>query len=278
MAEAFTAAVCQMCSGKDRAENLERAKALIARAKVLGADVVVLPEYMAFNGKGYKYQGESLQGETVTCLRKAAARHGLWIVGGTFPLENEGAFPYNTLLVISPDGEIRCSYSKLHLFDIHVDGAPKRGESGGCSPGDRIVLLDTPFGRWGFAICYDLRFGELFRLQAEAGADVIFMPSSFTRVTGEAHWEVLIRARAIENSVYILAPDQAGESEIMEAYGHSMIVDPSGKVLAQARAEEEVLLARIDPELSGRLRRQFAVFDNRRPDMYQLSSDKISCL
>ena len=158
----------------------------------------------------------------------------MWLVSGSFPEQNKRDKPYNTLVLIDPRGNIRCRYRKLHMFDIEVENTPSYRNPTTAWPEMKLSWRILSWGRLGFAICYDLRFGEMFRLMALQGAQVIFMPASFTMNTGKDHWETLLRARAIENGVYLVAPNQMGQKNNMLAYGKSMVVDPWGDVIARA--------------------------------------------
>ena len=184
------------------------------------------------------------------------------------PAQNEGKKIRNTLMLINPYGEIVCKYSKLHMYDVEVENGPSYKESDDITPGENIVLVDTPFGRWGFAICYDIRFPELFRIMAVNGAELIFTPASFSAETGVCHWETILRTRAIENSLYIAAPDQIGQKPKTTAYGHSLIIDPWGNVIADAGTDENVIIAEIDREYLQSVRKQLPSLSNRREDIY----------
>ena len=204
-----------------------------------------------------------------------AAKHKVWIVSGSFPEEQENGKPYNTLILADPEGNIRCRYRKLHMFDVEVENTPSYKESDHNTAGNEIVLVDTELGRLGFAICYDIRFGEMFRIMALQGAQVIFLPASFTMNTGKDHWETLLRARAIENGVYIVAPNQMGKKTNMLAYGKSMIIDPWGDVIARASDKTGSILAEIDLDYLERVRRQIPSLENRRRDMYEVMGEKV---
>ena len=268
-------AVCQMDSRDDRQANLEQAEQLIREAAAKGAAIAALPETMSFIGRGYSHQAEPIPGPTSDLLCQWARETGLWLVSGSFPEADASGKPKNTLLLIDPEGTIRCSYSKLHMFDVVIENGPTYLESGHNRAGDKIVLADTPLGRLGFGICYDLRFAEQFRLMALRGAQVIFLPSSFTMNTGKDHWEPLLRARAIENGVYMVAPGQIGQKTGMNAYGKSMVVDPWGNVIAQAGDRPCCVTAEIDLDYLDAVRAQIPSLQNRREDVYSISSDKI---
>ena len=267
-------AVCQIDSQNDKWQNLQQAAKMIEENAKKGADLIAFPETMNFMGKGYRYQAEPIPGETTEFLCEQARKHHVWLVSGSFPEKTEEEKPKNTLVLISPEGEICCKYSKLHMFDIDADGKSYR-ESAGNTAGDEIVLADTLFGRIGFAICYDLRFGEMFRLMALHGANLVIMPSSFTYETGKKHWETLIRARAIENGMYIVAPNQIGEKTTMKAYGHSMIVDPYGAVVEVAEDKVCSIMAEIDTAEVAKARNSIPSLENRRSDVYDVTSQAV---
>lgn len=266
----YVAAICQMDSQNDKQQNLKQAEAMIGEAAGQGAKLAVFPEMMNFMGKGYRYQAEAIPGITSEFLCGQAREKHIWIVSGSFPEEAGSGKPKNTMLLIDPQGNIRCKYSKLHMFDVELEQGGSHRESAYNTAGDAITVVDTDLGTMGFAICYDLRFPELFRLMALRGAQVICIPSSFTLESGKDHWEVLLRARAIENGVYILAPNQAGKKSSMNAYGNSMVVDPWGRVIARAGERAGCLLAQIDLDYVEDVRRQIPVLSNRREDVYRL--------
>ena len=271
--EKYKVALCQMDSQNNKEENLKAAKQMIGEAAAKGASVVVFPENMNFCGKGLRYQAESIPGPTTDFLAEQAREHNIWIMSGSMP-ETCGEKPKNTLVLISPTGELCCKYSKLHLFDVDLTDGSSFRESHSVTPGEEIVHCDTELGRLGFTICYDLRFGELYRLLSLEGAQVIFVPACFAMQTGQAHWEVLLRARAIENGVYIVACNQIGEKYNMTAYGHSMVIDPWGKVIAKAEDKPGVLMAEINLRRIDEVRSQIPSLANRRPDLYDLREIK----
>lgn len=263
-----------MDSQNDKEENLNAAGEMIEEACRQGASIVVLPENMNFTGRGLRHQAEPVPGHTTDFLAALAKQHGIWIVSGSFPEICTEENPRNTLVVIDPNGEICCKYSKLHMFDIDLSDGTSFHESHYTSSGEDIVLCETPLGTLGLTICYDLRFGELYRLLALRGAEVVFVPACFSIKTGPAHWEVLLRARAIENGVYIVACDQTGEKSNITAYGHSMVIDPWGKVIAKTDETPGVLMAEIDLSYIDEVRAQIPVLKNRREDIYELSGKK----
>ncbi|MFT4569508.1 MAG: putative amidohydrolase [Hyphomicrobiaceae bacterium] len=269
------AAVIQMRSGADRSANLRTARELVLQAAKQGAELVALPEVVAWRGPKDQEvaQGETLQGPTVQALSAVAAEARVWIVGGSFLERLDGDDRcYNTATLFAPDGDLVASYRKIHLFDIDIPGQVSVRESDTRRAGSETICVETPFGRIGLAVCYDLRFPELFRRLADAGAEVVVMPSAFTLPTGRAHWHPLIRARAIENQCYFLAPNQFGSAAHDSAsptglaeYGHSLIVDPWGSILAEAPEDTPaVIVADLDAALLAKVRRDLPSLEHRR--------------
>ena len=269
----FDVAVLQMNSGSDKDANIEQALDLIDRAAARGARLAVLPEVWTYLGpdEGNRPTAESIPGPVSQLLADRARRHGMYVHGGSY-LETRPDDPglYNTSLVFNPDGDIIASYSKIHMFDVVLDGDAKYMESATVSPGDEIVTLDIDGMPVGLAICYDLRFPELFRILALRGSRMIVLPAAFTMTTGKDHWEILIRARAIENEVFFVACGQCGMHPPGNwCYGRSMIVDPWGTVLATAQDGVGVAQATIQDERVAAVRRQIPSLANRRPEAYR---------
>ena len=274
--EKYIVAICQMDSQDDKRENLLTAANMIDEAIKKGAKLIAFPENFNFIGRGFTRQAEDSGGETINFLCDAAREKNIWIMGGSFLENTPNKKNSNTSVLIDDRGNIQCKYQKLHLFDVDLKGGLGYTESSRITAGEKIVIAKTQLGVLGFAICYDLRFPELFRLMAVNGAQVIFAPSCFTYETGRAHWEALLRARAIENAVYVVAPAQTGNKYNMKSYGHSMIVDPWGEVVAQADDEVCCLFAEINLDKIGETRSQIPALYNRRKDIYNLSSNKIT--
>ena len=264
------AAVIQMTSTDDVAANLDAARALLAEAASSGAQLAGLPENFAYlRREGSPIQcAQTLEGEIVGALREIARRHRMWIVGGSFPERIAGdSRVWNTSVLVSDAGEIAGVYRKIHLFDVDLReaGGARYAESSTIAPGKEIVLAHTPFGALGLSICYDLRFPELYRDLAARGARWLAIPSAFTPHTGKDHWEVLLRARAIENQAFVLAPAQCGRhNEARSSYGRSLIVDPWGLVLAQAADRPGVALADCQLEDQDRIRTSLPALSHRR--------------
>jgi deaminated glutathione amidase len=271
-ADLLRVAAIQMNSREDKSKNIETALRLIDLAVGTGAKLVALPEVWAYLGPevGNRDSAESVPGPLTDLLADRARRHGIFLHTGSF-YEARAGDPriYNTNVVISPDGDIIAKYSKIHMFDVVLDGVATYQESATVSPGDEIVTVDIDGVSVGLAICYDLRFPELFRILALRGAQVIMLPAAFTMTTGKDHWEILIRARAIENGVYMVAPAQVGShGEGHWCYGRSLIADPWGTVLAIAPDRETVISADLDMAYLQQIRRQVPSLANRMPDRY----------
>jgi len=255
----FRAALVQLRSGRAVAPNMEMAETLIRRAAKEGAVYVQTPE----NTSIMEFETERLLAAIDTEEKSAALAQlcalakelGIWLHVGSLGTRLDGGKIANRSYVIAPDGTIAARYDKLHMFDVDLAGGESYRESRTFDPGSKAVLADLPWGRLGMSICYDLRFAALYRALASAGADLIAVPAAFTKQTGEAHWRVLLRARAIETGAFVLAAAQGGLHENgRSTYGHSMIVSPWGEVLAEAGEDPQILLADIDPGLSAEAR------------------------
>lgn len=272
---ALRVAAVQTTATADRDRNVERAGTLVDAAVRDGAELVVLPElWNVFGTPAVLRAGaETLDGPTSTWASATARRHGIWLLAGSIPEVVEGSpLIHNTSCLYAPGGERAATYRKIHLFDNEVPGAAYT-ESATVAPGGEIVTAPACGTTLGLAICYDLRFPELFRILALRGATVFVLPSWFTAVTGRAHWEVLLRARAIENACFVVAADQdgtlaAGTDGEVTAHGHSAIVDPWGTVLAVAPDGEGHVCADLDLGLVDETRRRLPSLANRRPGTY----------
>jgi len=262
------AAVVQWCTGHDKDANRRAAEALCTDAASRGAALVLLPElWNAWIGTpDDRTHAEPVPGPSATFLAELASRTGLWIVGGSL-LEADAATGrfYNTSLVFDPQGQCVATYRKLHLFDVTLDGRDPRRESDVFDAGDRIVSADTPWGRLGLSICYDLRFAELYRVLMRDGATMLAVPAAFSAVTGPDHWQVLLRARAIENQAFVLAAGQCGTHlDGRRSHGHSLIVDPWGEVVAVRAEGEGVVLAELKAARLNAVRMQLPALAHRR--------------
>jgi predicted amidohydrolase len=261
-----------MNSQGDYQENMRVAVDLLERARNAGADIAVLPEVFTYRGdrsRSHEYV-ESIPGPTTERLAATARELKMWVLGGSIrEASDDPARSYNTSVLFDRDGNAVARYRKIHLFDVDIAGKVSARESETIRPGHEIVTADIEGHTFGLAICYDLRFPELFRALALMGCEAIFLPSAFTLQTGRDHWEVLIRARAIENSCYMLAPGLVGKHESgSETYGHSMIVDPWGAVVSCMPDETGIVISELDFDRQARIRREIPVLANRRPAAY----------
>jgi deaminated glutathione amidase len=275
VAETMRVACVQMTSRADKAANLEKADRLVARAAATGADVVVLPEkWDAIGDHDQLYAAaDTLEGETVEAMRGWARSHGVTLVGGSVSERREGREKLsNTCVVIDPQGEIAAVYRKIHLFDVDVGGFVYR-ESDAEEPGDQPVVVDVEGWPVGLTVCYDLRFPELYRVLVLEGALLVTVPAHFTLYTGKDHWELLLRARAVENQCFVAAAAQIGETlPGRQSFGRSSIVDPWGIVLAQAPDEETVITAALDRARLEAIRGRFPALASRQPGAYRWPS------
>jgi len=263
-------AAIQLASGPSVNANLLEAGKLIADAANAGAKLVALPENFALMGESEfdKIEQKEVEGAgpIQDFLANTASKHGIWLVGGTIPLadENENKI-IAACLVFNDRGEQVARYDKIHLFDVSVPGTDEEyRESDTIAKGSRELVLDSPFGKLGIAICYDLRFPELFRKMATQGMDVLIIPSAFTAETGAAHWEILLRARAVENLCYVVAPNQGGfHLNGRKTYGHSMVIDPWGVVLDCYKTGSGFVISDIDLERVEKVRASFPALQHR---------------
>lgn len=270
MTKKIVAAAIQMSSTPDKEENQATAEDLIREAVSSGAELVVLPELWNCHGleKVHKENAEPVPGATTDLLAGLARELGVYVLGGSI-LEDAGSEKmYNTSTFFTPDGELTAVYRKIHLFDVK---APDREylESDSIAPGDEVVTTKAGPTTLGLSVCYDVRFPELYRLLALRGAEVLAVPAAFTLQTGKDHWEVLLRARAVENQAFVIAPAQWGQkADGRQTYGRSMIVDPWGTVLSQCPDRDGYALAALDLDYLDRFRTEFPALANRRPQAY----------
>lgn len=264
-------AAIQMASSPNIGANLLEADKLIAEAAKKGAKLVALPENFAIMGLDefdkVKEKEQDGSGVIQDFLANTAKKHGVWIVGGTVPLVADDENKIRAACLLYNDkGERIARYDKTHLFDVSVpDTNEKYFESNSIEAGQDSVIVETPFGKLGLAVCYDLRFPEFFRSMVRKGVEIIIAPSAFTAETGAAHWEVLLRARAIENLCYVIAPNQGGfHVNGRKTYGHSMIIDPWGVILGCHKTGAGVVCADIDNERLEKVRANFPVLEHRR--------------
>jgi deaminated glutathione amidase len=267
----LVAAAVQMSSTLNKEENKETAEALIRRAASDGADLVALPELWSCHGleDAYRENAEPVPGPTTDFLGKLARELGVYVVGGSI-LEGESGSQRlsNTSTFFNPSGEMTAVYRKIHLFDVKVT-EDEYLESATIAPGNEIVTAKAGVATLGLSVCYDLRFPELYRLLALRGAEVLAVPAAFTLQTGKDHWEILLRARAVENQAFVVAPAQWGrKANGRWTYGRSTIVDPWGTVLATCPDRDGYALAPLDLDYLDRLRREFPALANRRAEAY----------
>ena len=264
----FFAAAVQMLASDDKAANFKEAEHWIRQAATNGARVIALPEVFIWRGtkKLERESAEPIPGPTSTAMAGLAQELGIYLLAGSILEEIPGsAKAYNTSLLTDPNGKLIASYRKIHLFDVDLANGVSLRESDTRAHGADVVVTQTELATMALSVCYDLRFPELYRGLADQGAQVIFIPSAFTAFTGAAHWETLLRARAIENQVYIIAPDQFGKSaKSFETHGHSMIIDPWGKILAELADGPGVICAELDLEYLAKVRAELPALKHRR--------------
>ncbi|MEL6841329.1 MAG: carbon-nitrogen hydrolase family protein [Pseudomonadota bacterium] len=269
-------ALLQLNVSDDPAANLPRTVELIAKAADKGAGFVVTPEVTNCVSQDRNHQIRVLQNEdddlTLEGLREAAIRHGVWLSVGSLAIKTDdpdGRFA-NRSFLIDPAGQIVARYDKIHMFDVTVSESETYRESAGYRPGGRAVVADTPFAKIGLSICYDIRFAYLYRALAQAGAEVLLIPSAFSTVTGAAHWEPLLRARAIETGSFVLAAAQTGThaaqaGKSRQTYGHSMAISPWGEVMVDMGAEPNIALVDLDLREVAQSRKRIAALGHDRP-------------
>lgn len=266
----FTAAAIQMTSGDDITANIAQLEPLLLEAVAKGAALITTPEntfYMRREGMAAAADVPMAEHAGVAWAKAAAKTHGVWLLIGSIRARETGMDkPFNRSILIAPDAEIAATYDKLHLFDVTLADGHSYRESSQAVAGATPALAQTPLATIGLSICYDLRFPQLYRQLALQGATLLTIPSAFTKPTGAAHWHTLLRARAIENACYVIAPAQCGTHPGgRETYGHSIIIDPWGEVLAEASADQPgVISATIDPARVAAVRAQIPVLEHHR--------------
>lgn len=263
----------QMIVGDDRNKNIAHASSLIDKAASNGAEIVCLPEMFTtpYGNEYFSSFSESQEGPTAEMLSRQAEKHGIVLIGGSFP-ERVGSRLYNTSLIFGNRGQQVAKHRKLHLFDIDVEGAFSFRESDTLSSGNEITVFETPAGPMGVAICFDIRFPELFRLMALQGARIILVPAAFNTVTGPAHWHLLARSRAVDNQVYLAMTSPARGKDGFKAYGHSLVADPWGNILSEAGEEEMLVESVLDMDFLEKTRRELSFLTARRTDLYKLTA------
>jgi predicted amidohydrolase len=266
--KSYQAAAVQMTSLPDLQKNLVQAEELIDLAVRQGAELVALPENFPFLGEEQDKlaQADTIAQESEKFLRTMAQRFQITLLGGGFPVPVSNGKVYNTALLVGPNGEELARYEKVHLFDVNVPDGNTYQESGTVVAGMRMppVHPSKELGNLGLSVCYDVRFPELYRHLSQMGAEVLFVPAAFTAYTGKDHWQVLLQARAIENTCYVIAPAQTGRHYAMrQTHGHAMIIDPWGQVLADAGDQPGVAIAEITPTRLEQVRRQMPCLQHR---------------
>ena len=254
--------VVQMVSSATVEDNLDIVKRFFDDARELGVELVVLPENFAFMGQNEvdkkQIAEEYGSGPIQDAISKIARQHEVWVIAGTIALKGQGSRIRASSIVYDDKGKTVDRYDKIHLFDVRVSPTESHQESLAIEPGTTPVVVDTPIGRVGLSVCYDLRFPELYQLYLNKGAQILSIPSAFTAVTGEAHWETLLKARAIENLSFVLAPNQGGLHESgRKTFGHSMIIEPWGQVLSTIQEGSGMIVSDIDLDKQAELRKQF---------------------
>ena len=266
-------ALCQMQVGTQKEKNLERAEAMIREAKAAGAHMVSLSEFFnsPYSTELFREYAEPEGGPTFTRLSGLAAELDIYIVGGTIP-ELDGDRLCNTSFIFNRKGELIAKHRKVHLFDIYLKDGISMKESDQLTAGNSITVFDTEYGKVGVAICYDVRFPEMMRMMALAGAKLIILPACFPVVTGKAHWDLTMRCRAIDNQVYFAANSAARPKnpEYFQAFGHSCIIDPWGEYRARADEGETIIFGDLDMEYLESVREQLPLLAHRRPELYVL--------
>jgi len=269
----FLIGIIQLDTQNDKGKNLAQICEYIDEAASKGAQLVALPEVMNLLGDNIGEGGgaEPIPGYSTEILARKARELGIYIHCGSIKEEIPGDTKgYNTTVMLDREGRIVARYRKLHTFDVTLTDGTVCNESARIQPGAEIVTVDSDMGKLGFSICYDIRFPELFRLLALDGAQIIFTPANFTLPTGKDHWEPILRARAIENGCYIVAPAQIGKKPNFTAFGNSLVVDPWGTVIARSKDQPGVTLAEIDLDFLDKIRGQIPSLKNRRSDIYEL--------
>ena len=265
-------ALIQMLVADSPKMNLIHAQELLFASREQGAQVAVLPEMFAcpYENAAFIKNAEPAGGESYQMLADTAKQSGLLIIGGSIP-EKDGAHIYNTCFALGSDGSCLARHRKIHLFDIDIPGGQYFKESDTLTAGQDITVFDSPFGRFGIGICFDVRFAELARTMALKGAEMLFYPGAFNWTTGPAHWELLLRSRALDNQLFTVGTAPAkNEAASYQSYGHSMIADPWGRVVSQLDEKEGILFAEVDLGAAKAVRAQLPVLSGLREDLYPL--------
>ena len=266
-------ALCQMNVIDDKKENIAKATAMIKEAAGKDSDFIVLPEMFNCpysNDKFIEYGEEETASETLSAISKLACENGVYILAGSVPEKEDGKL-YNTSYMFDRNGTIIAKHRKMHLFDIDVKGKIYFKESDVLTAGDEFTIAETEFGKIGIGICYDIRFPELARIMTEMGASILFYPGAFNMTTGPAHWELLFKSRALDNQVFCVGVAPAlNEDASYHSYGHSIIANPWGDVIAEAGEKEELIIKEIDLSEIKKIREELPLLKNKREDLYEI--------
>ncbi len=273
--EKFKIALIQLNTGESKESNRLDIAHRVDDAVAKGAKLIILPEHSDAIGRHERRFAEPIPGEMSRFYSALAKQHNIYLHCGSMTEKSSDNSPYNTSLVFDTNGEQIALYRKLHMFDVDIPNGPSVYESHGVSKGDRLSIVKTELCTIGLSICYDVRFGEIYRLMAKAGAQLLVVSANFTANTGKLHWETLVCARAIENGCYVAAVDQCGEKYNFKAWGHTMLVDPMGTIIGELEQESGTLIAEIDASLAEKAQSQIPVLKNTRDDIYTLSSEYI---
>lgn len=256
-------------------QNISKASSMIREASARGSRLVVLPEMFncPYDSNLFSRFAENYpDGETIRMLSKVSREEGIYLIGGSIPEREEGLV-YNTSFIFGPQGEFLAKHQKIHLFDVELTGGLSFQESKTLGYGKKITVVETEICTFGTAICYDIRFPELSRLMAMMGAEIIVLPAAFNMTTGPAHWEMLLRARAVDNQVFVVGAAPARDKNASYvSYGNSAVVDPWGKIVAQADEKEMIIYWDINLQLITKIRQELPLLKHRREDLYQLKS------
>jgi predicted amidohydrolase len=269
--EKYKLALCQIKGVMEKSSACELAGRFVCEAAEAGARVICLPEMWncPYSSKFFRKYAEDDGGESVRFMSELARKNAVWLVGGSIP-EDSGGDIYNTCYCFSPDGRLAGKYRKAHLFDVDIKGGLRFLESAALTAGSSRTLIETEFGKIGLAICYDLRFPELFAAMAADGARLILLPGAFNMTTGPAHWEILVRSRALDNQIYFAACSPARDTAApYQAYGHSCIVNPWGEFCGKTDSRESIVYGDIDPDFLEDIRSQIPILEQRRPELYE---------
>ncbi len=265
-----TVALVQINVQAEKKENIKSVKKLLAKEKDQNIDLIILPEMFncPYANKYFTEFAESFPSTTYNFLSETAKRHSSFVIGGSIP-EKEGDHIYNTSVIFDRNGKFVTKHRKAHLFDIEIKGKICFKESDTFSKGNDATVFNADFAKIGVAICYDMRFPELVRKMTLMGAEIIVIPAAFNMVTGPAHWHLIARARAVDNQVYFIVSSPARyENNIYKAYGHSLIIDPWGEIVADAGIDEKILIKKIDLEMVTKIRKQLPLLSHRREEIY----------